>query len=159
MSLRNFVCRRFQNNWIEPREGAAPLHESWRIFKFFILTAVMGAAFFGQSLNYFQAVKLWMRMRNLFLSGVSAGSCFRLPPAYFWSVLQHLGDTFIQNLVCAVCKKKKKRLTLTENVGWIILGFQRRSCTTLDSYKLLFQRFFFFPEESGQSAPLRICSY
>lgn len=45
--------------------------------------------------------------------------------------------------------KKKKRLTLTENVGWIILGFQRRSCTTLDSYKLLFQRFFSFLRRVG----------
>lgn len=34
----------FQNNWIKPVEAA--LHKSWRIFKFFILTAVVGAFFF-----------------------------------------------------------------------------------------------------------------
>lgn len=64
LSLRNFVCRRFQNNWIEPREGAAPSmnHGEYLNSSYWQLLRVQ--LVFGQSLNYFQAVKLWMRMRN-----------------------------------------------------------------------------------------------
>lgn len=96
-----FTRNIFKNNCIKSVEAA--LHKSWGIFKFFIPTAVTGAFFFlfGQSLNYFQAVKLWMR--NLFLSGSTAGSSFA-SSSLFWDFLQHLRATFIQNLVCAVWK-------------------------------------------------------
>lgn len=76
--------------------------------------------------------------------------------AHFWSFfsLQHPRDTFIQNDVCAGGYVKKA--DTQGNVGRIC--FQRTSCTTLDTCKLLFS-ILFRAEESGQCVLLSGFAY
>lgn len=137
-----------KNNWITPVE--APLHKSWRIFKFFILTAVMVAFL----------VKAWIIFKPLNShSGweinfwvVSLLGVVLPPQTYFRNFYSNSGTLSSKTLFVQYVKKADTH----RNLGRIILGFYTISCTTLDTYKLVFC-VLFFTGESGQSTLLNIC--
>lgn len=144
--LQEICLPRSQNNWIKPVEAA--LHKSWRVFEFFILTAVMGAFFFVKAWIIFELLNSHCGWEINFWA-VSLLGVVLSPRAYFWNFYSISGTLSSKTLFVQYVKKKKKRLTLTET--WEgSYSLLKNKLHDLRHLQTSVQRFI-LSEESGQS--------